>query len=84
MGANQRQTIKAMLEAEAYPGPSLIIAYSTCIAHGIDMTYSQSHMKNAVKSGFWPLYRFTPHHETEGAPFHLDCRKPTMPFKEYA
>ncbi len=84
MGANQRQAIKAFLEAEAYPGPSLIIAYSTCIAHGIDMTYSQSHMKDAVKSGYWPLYRFVPHHEAEGAPFNLDCRKPTMPFREYA
>lgn len=86
MGANQRQTINALLEAEAYDGPSLIIAYSTCIAHGIDMTYSQSHMKDAVKSGFWPLYRFTPHFASdgEGAPFKLDCRKPTMPFKEYA
>ncbi|MCK5800045.1 MAG: pyruvate:ferredoxin (flavodoxin) oxidoreductase, partial [Deltaproteobacteria bacterium] len=66
LGANQRQTINAILEAEAYPGPSLIIAYSPCIAHGIDMTLSQSHMKEAVKSGFWPLYRFSPQHDAEG------------------
>ena len=84
MGANQKQTIRALLEAEAYPGPSIVIAYSTCIAHGIDMTYSQSHMKDAVRSGFWPLYRFVPHHKTEGAPFQLDCRKPSVAFKEFA
>ena len=84
MGANQKQTIRAMIEAEAYPGPSLIIAYSTCIAHGIDMTRSQSHMKDAVKTGYWPLYRFVPQHEAEGAPFNLDCRKPSLPFREFA
>jgi hypothetical protein len=54
------QTTKALLEADAWPGPSLVIAYSTCIAHGIDMSKSMSHQKDAVKSGYWPLYRFHP------------------------
>ena len=60
MGANDLQTTKALLEADAWPGPSLVIAYSTCIAHGIDMSKSMSHQKDAVKSGYWPLYRFQP------------------------
>ncbi len=60
MGANDLQTTKALLEADAWPGPSLVIAYSTCIAHGIDMSKSMSHQKDAVKSGYWPLYRFRP------------------------
>ena len=60
MGANDQQTPKALLEADAWPGPSLVIAYSTCIAHGIDMTKSMTHQKDAVKSGYWPLYRFHP------------------------
>ncbi|HEU4481311.1 MAG TPA: pyruvate:ferredoxin (flavodoxin) oxidoreductase, partial [Actinomycetota bacterium] len=60
LGANYAQTIKAFMEAEAWPGPSLIIAYSTCIAHGIDMTTSMSHQKDAVRSGYWPLFRYQP------------------------
>ena len=60
MGANDLQTTKALLEADAWPGPSLVIAYSTCIAHGIDMSKSMTHQKDAVKSGYWPLYRFQP------------------------
>ncbi len=60
MGANDAQAVKALLEAEAWPGPSLVIAYSTCIAHGIDMGKSMAHQKDAVKSGYWPLYRFHP------------------------
>ena len=60
MGANDQQTTKALLEADAWPGPSLVIAYSTCIAHGIDMSKSMTHQKDAVKSGYWPLYRFHP------------------------
>ena len=60
MGANDLQTTKALLEADAWPGPSLVIAYSTCIAHGIDMSKSMTHQKDAVKSGYWPLYRFHP------------------------
>ena len=60
IGANDIQTVKAFAEAEAWPGPSLIIAYSTCIAHGIDMTTSMSHQQDAVRSGYWPLYRYQP------------------------
>ena len=60
MGANDLQTTKALLEADAWPGPSLVIAYSTCIAHGIDMSKSMTHQKDAVRCGYWPLYRFQP------------------------
>ena len=60
VGASDMQTVKALLEAEAWPGPSLVIAYSTCIAHGFDMTGSMAHMRDAVKSGHWPLYRYHP------------------------
>ena len=82
LGANDAQTNKAILEAEAWPGPSLIIAYSTCIAHGIDMSTSMSHQRDAVKSGFWPLYRYQPS-EAEGQPFKLDSKEPSMPIKEF-
>ncbi len=60
LGANDTQTTKALLEAAAWPGPGLVIAYSTCIAHGIDMSQSMTHQKDAVRSGYWPLYRFSP------------------------
>ena len=60
--------VKALLEADAWPGPSLVIAYSTCIAHGIDMSKSMSHQKDAVKSGYWPLYRFQPTATDGGQP----------------
>jgi len=83
LGASDTQTNKAMLEAEAWPGPSIIIAYSTCIAHGIDMSTSMTHQKDAVKSGFWPLYRYTPSEAEDGVPFKLDSKKPTMPIKEF-
>ncbi|MFO7533189.1 MAG: pyruvate:ferredoxin (flavodoxin) oxidoreductase [Candidatus Limnocylindrales bacterium] len=82
LGANDTQTNKAILEAEAWPGPSLIIAYSTCIAHGIDMTTSMAHQRDAVKSGFWPLYRYTPS-EADGQPFKLDSKAPSMPISEF-
>ena len=82
LGANDAQANKAILEAEAWSGPSLIIAYSTCIAHGIDMSTSMSHQRDAVKSGFWPLYRYQPS-EAEGRPFKLDSKEPTMPIKEF-
>ncbi|MDX9724276.1 MAG: pyruvate:ferredoxin (flavodoxin) oxidoreductase [Myxococcota bacterium] len=84
LGSSPKQAIQAMLEAEAYPGTSLIIAYSTCIAHGINMTTSQTHQKDAVKSGFWPIYRFVPQVEDGETPFKLDCKKPTIPLREYA
>ena len=85
MGANPLQTLKAFREAESYHGTSLIIAYSHCIAHGIDMTTSMSHQKEAITSGYWPLYRYDPRAAHDGSkPFHLDSRKPTTSFKEFA
>jgi len=83
MGANDAQTTKALLEAEAWPGPSLVIAYSTCIAHGIDMSKSMSHQKDAVKSGYWPLYRFHPSEIEDGQPFKLDSGAPTIPIRDF-
>ena len=83
LGANELQTTKALVEADAWPGPSLVIAYSTCIAHGIDMSKSMSHQKDAVKSGYWPLYRFHPSEIDEGQPFKLDSHKPTIPVHEF-
>ena len=83
MGANELQATKALLEADAWPGPSLVIAYSTCIAHGIDMSTSMSHQKDAVRSGYWPLYRFHPTEEEGVHPFRLDSRKPSIPVHEF-
>ncbi len=83
MGASDAQAIKALLEADAWPGPSLVIAYSTCIAHGIDMEKSMSHMKDAVKSGYWPLYRFQPSEVENGQPFKLDSSKPSIPVRDF-
>lgn len=83
LGANMKQAITAMVEAESYPGPSLIIAYSTCIAHGVDMSHSMAHMKEAAAVGYWPLYRYDPR-KKDGSSFHLDSRRPTQPFKDYA
>ena len=83
MGANDLQTTKALLEADAWPGPSLVIAYSTCIAHGIDMSKSMSHQKDAVKSGYWPLYRFRPSEIEEGKPFKLDSHAPSIPVADF-
>ena len=60
LGANPAQTVRTFLEAESYPGPSLILAYSHCIAHGINMTTSMTHQKDAVNCGFWPLYHYDP------------------------
>jgi len=79
MGADQSQCVKAMKEAEAYPGPSLIIAYSSCINHGINMTKSQQEMDKAVKAGYWHLYRFNPELKKEGKnPFTLDSKEPDL------
>ncbi len=83
LGANDAQTVKALLEAEAWPGPSLVIAYSTCIAHGIDMSTSMRHQKDAVKSGYWPLYRFHPSEVEGDHPFKLDSAAPTIPVAEF-
>jgi pyruvate-ferredoxin/flavodoxin oxidoreductase len=81
VGASDMQTVKALMEAEAWPGPSLVIAYSTCIAHGFDMTGSMAHQRDAVRSGHWPLYRYHPDAER---PFHLDSKPPTQPLREFA
>jgi pyruvate-ferredoxin/flavodoxin oxidoreductase len=85
MGANPTQTVRAFVEAEQYPGVSLLIAYSPCIAHGIDMSTMMGRQKEAADSGYWPLYRYDPAREAVGQPgLRLDSRKPTMPFKEFA
>ena len=85
MGANTNQTVKAFVEAEAYPGPSLIIAYAHCIAHGINMTAGYLEQKKAVACGHWPLYRFDPRLKEQGKnPLQLDSKAPTGDFEEYA
>ncbi len=85
MGANTNQTVKAFVEAEAYAGPSLIIAYSHCIAHGYNLVNGYEHQKQAVNSGHWPLYRFDPRLKEQGKnPLQLDSKAPTVDFEEYA
>jgi pyruvate-ferredoxin/flavodoxin oxidoreductase len=77
MGAKDSQTLKALIEAESYPGPSLVIAYSHCIAHGYDLSHGLEHQKLAADSGYWPLYRFDPRRaESGGHPFVLDSAHP--------
>ncbi len=84
MGANDRQALKAFREAESYDGPSLIIAYSHCIAHGFPMHHGFEQQEKAVKSGAWMLYRYDPRLADEGKnPLQLDCKEPTLPIKEY-
>ena len=84
MGANDAHTVRAFLEAESFDGPSLIIAYSHCIAHGIDMAKGMEQQKLAVESGYWPLYRFDPRRKAEGKnPFQLDSKAPRIPLREY-
>lgn len=84
-GANQSQTIRAFQEAEAYKGPSLIIAYSQCVAHGIDMSRGTEQQKKAVACGHWPLFRYNPELEKQGkAPMVVDSQAPTISFEEYA
>lgn len=85
IGANPLQAIKAFKEAESYNGPSLIMAYSHCIAHGINTKDGLKQQKLAVKCGHWPLYRYDPRRISLGLnPFQLDSPKPSIPFKEYA
>jgi len=85
MGANQTQVVKAFTEAASFPGPSIILAYSTCIAHGIDMGASMTHQKLLADSGFWPLYRYDPRVTVDGKhAFHLDSQAPSIPFSEVA
>ncbi len=76
MGANQQQFVRAALEAEAWDGPSIIIAYSTCISHGIDMETSMTHQGEAVASGYWPLFRFRPSQDEHAKPLQLDSKAP--------
>ncbi len=84
MGADPQQTLRAFREAEAYEGPSLIIAYSHCIAHGIDMSQGLDQQQRAVRSGHWPLVRFDPVvREAGGNPFHLDSPRPSIPLSDY-
>ena len=87
MGANPTQTLTALKEAEAYDGPSIVIAYSPCINHGIraGMNCSMNEMKKAVQSGYWNLFRFDPRKAIEGGgnPFTLDSKKPTLDYKEF-
>ena len=84
MGANDAQTIKAIMEAEHYDGVSIIIAYSHCIAHGFDMAHGFQHQKLAVDSGYWPIYRFNPENVALGKnPLKLDYKGPKIPVKDY-
>ncbi|HEX6262658.1 MAG TPA: thiamine pyrophosphate-dependent enzyme, partial [Actinomycetota bacterium] len=85
LGADNPQTVKALAEAEAYPGPSLVIAYGTCIEHGIEMATSMTHQKEAVAVGHWPLYRYDPRRAREGSPaFQLDSRRKEGAFRDFA
>ncbi len=79
------QTVKAIDEAESYGGTSLVIAYSPCIAHGIDMAQMMTHQKEATSSGYWELYRFDPRlAASEEHPFKLDSRSPSTTFEDFA
>jgi pyruvate-ferredoxin/flavodoxin oxidoreductase len=84
MGASDMHTVKAIMEAEAYDGPSLIIAYSHCIAHGYDLAHGMDQQKAAVNSGYWPLFRYNPDLSAQGKnPFQLDSRPATIGLKDY-
>jgi len=84
LGSSDVQTVKALLEADAWPGVSLVIAYSTCIAHGFDMSQSMTQQKLAVQSGHWPLYRFRPSADSDAQPFQLDSADPSVPYADFA
>jgi pyruvate-ferredoxin/flavodoxin oxidoreductase len=84
IGGSDIQTVKALLEADAWDGPSLVIAYSTCIAHGIDMATSMTHQKDAVRSGYWPLYRYRPSLDSDQHPFQLDSSAPSLRLRDFA
>jgi pyruvate-ferredoxin/flavodoxin oxidoreductase len=84
MGSSDMQTVKAFLEAEAWDGPSIIIAYSHCIAHGYDLVHGLDQQKLAVQSGHWPLFRYNPKLAVEGKnPFVLDSKAPTISLDKY-
>ncbi len=83
-GAKDIQTLRSFHEAEAHNGPSLIIAYSPCIAHGVDLSNNHRQQKLAVESGHWPLFRFDPSKAAQGKnPLHLDSKKPAIPYRDY-
>ncbi len=84
MGYNDQHTLKAFLEAESFPGPSIIIAYSHCIAHGIDMAKGLEQQKMVVQSGLFPIYRFDPRLAAQGQnPLQVDCKEPSLPVDKY-
>ena len=84
MGANMNQTLKAFHEAEAYNGPSIIIAYAPCINHGIDMGLSRPKAKKAVEAGYWPLYRYNPALAAEGKnPFIYESKDPSLDMQDF-
>jgi pyruvate-ferredoxin/flavodoxin oxidoreductase len=84
MGADDKQTLQAFVEAESWDGPSIIIAYTHCIAHGYDMRFGLDQQIRAVKSGYWPLYRYDPRREEQGDnPLKLDSKPPSLPLTEY-
>jgi pyruvate-ferredoxin/flavodoxin oxidoreductase len=84
MGARDEHTLRAFIEAESYDGPSIIIAYSHCIAHGINMTTGMQNQKAAVNAGQWLLYRFDPRRSVAGQnPLQLDSRKPSLPVEQF-
>ncbi|EOR94270.1 Pyruvate-flavodoxin oxidoreductase [Arcticibacter svalbardensis MN12-7] len=82
IGANDAHALKTIIEAEAYPGPSLIIAYSHCISHGYDIQKALVQQSQAVKTGYWPLFRYNPLNE-KGERFMLDCREPSVPLEDF-
>jgi len=85
MGANDQQTLRALLEAESYDGPSIVIAYSPCIAHGYDMARGLDQQKLAVQSGHWPMYRYDPRLVEQGKnPLVIESKEPTIPISQYA
>ena len=85
MGSSDQQTLSAFLEAEAYDGPSLILAYSHCIAHGYDLIKGLEQQKLAVQSGAWPLYRYNPDRlETGKNSLVIDSKEPSIPLSKYA
>ena len=85
MGANAEQTLVALREAEAYPGPSLVLAYSHCIAHGFDLRQGMKQQARATASGYWPLFRYDPSLRNSGAnPFRLDSTRPRLKLEDFA
>jgi len=85
LGANDQQTLRALLEAESYDGPSLVIAYSPCIAHGYEMAKSLEQTKLAVQSGHWPMYRYDPRLAAQGQnPLVIESKEPSIPISQYA